>query len=102
MIDVQKCALRAFKEDFFPALKGAMKIHNGVADKWAQPFSRGQITLVDFAKTDRSCAGLCGPLCLRSPDQSRVSSSHFSPGPDATRVVRRSGGDKEEPNGRNR
>jgi hypothetical protein len=33
-----------------------MKIYDCVADKRAQPFARGKITLVDFAKTDRFCA----------------------------------------------
>src|SRR6266446_2775429 len=55
VIDVEKCALRAFKEDSFAALKGAMKINHRVADKRAQLFPGGEITFVYLAKIDRLC-----------------------------------------------
>src|SRR5207302_1163805 len=55
VIDVEKCALRAFKEDSFAALKGAMKINYRVADKRAQLFPGGEITFVYLAKIDRLC-----------------------------------------------
>ena len=55
MIDVQKCALRTFKENFSPALEGAMKINHRVLNKWPQLFSGCEITFVDFTKTDWLC-----------------------------------------------
>src|SRR5438477_2045268 len=56
MIDVQKCALCTFKENFFPALEGTMKINHCVLDKWPQLFSSRKITFIDLAKNDRPCA----------------------------------------------
>ena len=53
MIDIEKCALRPFKENFFVALKGTMKIDHGVPDELAQLFSNREITFVDFTKADR-------------------------------------------------
>src|SRR5438552_18968790 len=55
VIDVEKCALRAFKEDSFAALKGAMKINYRVADKRPKLFLGGEITLDNLVKIDWLC-----------------------------------------------
>ena len=40
MIDIEKCSLRAFEKNFFPALQGAMQINDRVCDKGPQIFVR--------------------------------------------------------------
>src|SRR5437762_12461986 len=55
MIDVQKCASRTFKKNFFPALECTMKINHCVLDKWPQLFSSREITFVDLTKSDWLC-----------------------------------------------
>ena len=55
MIDIEKCSLRPFKENFFAAFKGTMKIDHCVPDEWTQLFSNREIPFVDFTKTNRLC-----------------------------------------------
>src|SRR5437899_11945908 len=55
MINIEKCALRPFKKNFFVALKCTMQKHNRIGDERAQFFTSRQITFVDLAKTDRLC-----------------------------------------------
>ena len=53
MIDVEKGALRAFKQNFFPALKRAMQINDRVSDERSQFFAGGEIAFLDLAIIDR-------------------------------------------------
>jgi hypothetical protein len=53
VINVEKCALRALKEDFLPAFQSAMKVDDRVADEGAQIFPSSKITFVELAKADR-------------------------------------------------
>ena len=53
MIDVEKRALRAFEQNFFPALKRAMQIDDRVGDERPQFFPGGEITFLDLAIIDR-------------------------------------------------
>src|SRR5205823_5983730 len=56
MINVQKRALSAFKQDLFSMLKRTMQIHYCVRDEWPQLRARQQIIAIYLRVVNRSSA----------------------------------------------
>src|SRR5438874_11209668 len=55
MVDIKKCSLRAFKENLFVSLDGAMEIHHRISHERPQFFTGCQITFANLPKTYRLC-----------------------------------------------
>ena len=60
VIDIEKSALRAFEENFFPSLQSPMQIDHRVGDKRPQLFPGGEIRFFTFSNESAARRELAG------------------------------------------